>query len=397
MQPSIVERQDLEQTERLQSLGLLASSIVHDFNNLLTVILGHASLCSALVPPRSALAESLAQINTASERAAGLCSQILAYAGKGAIAAKPMELNHCVQETVELLRVSVGKTTRLTVDLEHGLPPVLVGHSQMQQVVMNLVLNAVEALEGRQGSVTVRTRFERFDQAAIAQLRPPVELTPGHYIVMEVVDTGRGMTPEILDRVFDPFFTTKSTGRGLGLSAVRGILKAHDAHLSVASEPGGGTTFRVLLKPCVAAFKWPAAVSSSSVTWRDSGRVLLVESDEDARATEAVMLEHLGFEVTRTRDGEEAILALERSPGAYRLVVSDCGSAGASASEAIARIRRRDGSIPMLLLCACGKPASPAERSPPRDVAFLHKPLSLDALARSLVPLLETQSVHRHA
>src|SRR6188768_1308711 len=234
------------ETQKLESLGVLAGGIAHDFNNLLTVILGNASI-SRLEPGISAEESTrLATIVTAAQRAADLCRQLLAYAGKGAFVIERLDLNRVAQETARLLELSVHTCT-LEYDLAPGLPAIEADTSQIRQVIMNLVLNAAEAIGSRPGRIQVTTAAVTLRDGDLHDALPAGTRLAGSFVRLEITDDGVGIPPDVRARIFDPFFTTKFTGRGLGLAAVLGIVRSHDGALTVRSQAGLGSTFCVYL------------------------------------------------------------------------------------------------------------------------------------------------------
>jgi PAS domain S-box-containing protein len=243
-----LERKMLE-AQRLESLGVLASGIAHDFNNLLTAILGNASLLLLDLPPATEVYHSARQIELVAQRAADLVGQIMAYAGRGRFVLQRLSLSELVGEMLVLLRASISKGVLLVPQLAADLPPVEIDAAQIRQVVMNLVVNASEALDERGGPITIITDLIELDaqQAAAASLTPG--LAPGPYVSLSVEDGGAGIDEATLTRIFDPFFTTKFTGRGLGLAAVLGIVRAHKGGLVAQSRLGQGSRFTVLLPP----------------------------------------------------------------------------------------------------------------------------------------------------
>src|SRR5258708_7374080 len=241
-----IERKLLE-AQKLESLGVLAGGIAHDFNNILTSVLANASLARRGTAAGSPVARSLEQIENAARRAADLCQQMLAYAGKGQIITDRVDLSELVRGTTSLLEVTISKNTRLDLRLADGLPPVLADITQLRQIVMNLVINAADALGGNPGLITVATRTSEAGADLLKSSLGHPDLPAGPYVELEVTDSGSGMSPETMARIFEPFFTTKFSGRGLGLSAVLGIVQSHCGALFVDSQPGVGSTFRLLL------------------------------------------------------------------------------------------------------------------------------------------------------
>jgi signal transduction histidine kinase len=224
--------EQLRETQKLESLGILAGGIAHDFNNLLVGIIGNASLAQELLSGLNPVRKLLGEVVRAGERAADLTQQMLAYAGKGRVVMEAADPNHLVSEMASLVRSSISKKVAIHFDLDPSIPAIKGDLGQIQQVLMNLIINGAEAIGDEDiGTVTVRTMFLRDEEC----------------ICIEVEDTGRGMDDATKARIFDPFFTTKFTGRGLGLAAVQGIVRRHDGSITVNSVPGHGTTFRVCL------------------------------------------------------------------------------------------------------------------------------------------------------
>ncbi|HTL97919.1 MAG TPA: MASE1 domain-containing protein [Holophagaceae bacterium] len=233
----------LRQTQRLESLGVLAGGIAHDYNNLLTALMGHLDLAQETLEPGHPGAAHLQAVTTLAERSGALTRQLLAYAGKGGAGREPLDLGALVREMTELLHSTLSRKAELALDLPEGLPRILGDAVQLEQVVMNLIMNASEALEDRTGAIRLSLGQARLDADGAAHRFPGFDLAPGPFVTLTVSDTGSGMGPEVLERIFDPFFTTKTLGRGLGLSAMRGILQAHGGAVEVRSAPNRGTSF----------------------------------------------------------------------------------------------------------------------------------------------------------
>ena len=240
--------QKMQETQKLESLGVLAGGIAHDFNNLLSVVLGNASLARLEAAETPANRARLESIITAANRAAELCRQLLAYAGKGSFSLTRLNLNDLITETTRLLELSISKQARLEFALAPGLSTIEADASQLRQIIMNLVINASDALgENHAGIIRLSTTVVTLPRPGAGDSGAVAELAPGAYVCMEITDTGCGMSPEVLARIFDPFFTTKFTGRGLGLAAVLGIVRTHQGALKVTSVAGQGSTFRIHL------------------------------------------------------------------------------------------------------------------------------------------------------
>ena len=235
------------ETQRLDSLGVLAGGIAHDFNNLLTGILGNAGLARLSCAEGSPLLAPLEQIEVIAVRAADLCKQMLAFAGKAPCVIELIDVNALLRETAELMRVRLSPRAELHFDLAEALPPVHADETQLRQIVINLLLNASEALDEQAGVIRLATGLRRL-QAATAAFFPAQQVADGDYVMLEVQDSGVGIAPELQARIFEPFYTTKFTGRGLGLAAVLGIVRGHRGAIQVASILGWGTTVRVFLR-----------------------------------------------------------------------------------------------------------------------------------------------------
>ncbi|MBI2950308.1 MAG: CHASE domain-containing protein [Verrucomicrobia bacterium] len=315
----------LQEAAKLESLGVMAGGVAHDFNNLLTGILCHASLAKLDLPADSPLQEGLTEIETASLRAAELCKQMLAYSGKGQLLVQALDLSAVVQDSLNLLRLSISKKVSLELSLASGLPPVEADATQIRQVIMNLVINASEAIGENTGAIRVSTSVMRASREYLAGTILSPEIPEGDYVFLEVVDTGCGMSAETISKIFDPFFTTKFTGRGLGLAAVLGIVRGHSGALQVTSQLGRGSAFRLLL-PVAAATALNRAPSEAEIhlcEWRGSGTVLVVDDEEPVRRVAAQSLRRLGFDPVLAKDGREALQIFQRDPDHFVAVLLD--------------------------------------------------------------------------
>jgi PAS domain S-box-containing protein len=261
--------QRLQNVQRLESLGVLAGGIAHDFNNLLAAILGYAELALQDLPSTSSARTDIAAVIKGAHDAAELTNQMLAYSGKGHFVIQPVDLNRAIRETYELLEASIAKTCLVRYHLANQLPTIDADDRQMRQVILNLLINAAEAIGTADGTITLITAREALSREALDGLMFGADLAPGLYVRLTVADTGAGMDEATLAHIFDPFFTTKFIGRGLGLAVVQGIVRGHRGALRVTSEPGEGTVFSI----------WFAASAASSTTTMtlDSDLVLATE------------------------------------------------------------------------------------------------------------------------
>jgi len=347
----ITERKRLEQklldAAKLESLGVMAGGIAHDFNNLLTGILGNASLLAEL--PDSADRQLAEDIMKAAERAADLTRQMLAYSGKGRFEVRAVDLSLEIVEILRLVRPMIDKNVEIHLHLAEALPSIEADPGQMQQMIMNLVINAAESMGGARGRVTITTGLVDVDELFIAQTLSGSELTPGKHVSLEIQDTGCGMSEETKAKIFDPFFTTKFTGRGLGLAAVSGIVRGHKGALRVYSSPGQGTTFRVFLPTAEGKQVSAAAAPAEAANQKGVGTILLVDDEEIVRRVGCTSLERLGFEVLLALNGAEAVEVFQSTEKQIVLVILDVTMPVMGGAEALAHLQRIRPEIPVIM------------------------------------------------
>ncbi len=382
-----IERR-MTEVQRLESLGVLAGGIAHDFNNILMAILGNADLAMQELPSGSSGRQHLMEIETASRRAAELCRQMLAYAGRGRFVVETFDLNRLIEEMVHLLKTTISKRVLLSLHLEPGLPFIRGDPSQLRQVVMNLVINAAEAIGDRSGTISITTGAATFDRAYLAAIGFERDLPEGLYITLEVADTGCGMDSKTLSRIFEPFFTTKFSGRGLGLSAVMGIVRGHRGAVKVYSEPGRGSLFKVLLPAVTEPTPDGPPLASPAEEWRGEGTILLVDDEESVRALCARMLERIGFEVLTAVDGIEAVELYRLNRDRIRCVILDLTMPQLNGEETFRRIRQIHPEARVIL--ASGYSASELEErlAVKGFAAFLQKPYTTVDLVGQLRTVL---------
>jgi PAS domain S-box-containing protein len=338
----------LRQAQRLDSLGLMAGGIAHDFNNLLTAVLGNLNLARLGVPEGSRPAEHLHRAEEAVQQAANLTRQLLAYSGKGRLTVGPIDLNAMVSQMRELLEVGLAKDIALETRLSAEAPFIEGDSTQVQQVLLNLITNAAEAIGSKSGRIQVSTGLAQVGAGSALRLPDGNPLAPGQYAVLEVADTGAGMPPETLAHIFDPFFTTKTTGRGLGLAALLGIMRGHRGGLQIESEPGKGTTFRLYFprrtsvpsSPELAAFPPPLELS---------GEVLIADDEPGVLEAGQALLEAMGFTVLTAEDGEAAVARFLEHLDRLRLVILDQTMPRMSGADAFRAIRRLRPGLPVIL------------------------------------------------
>ena len=383
------ERLEMERrllhTQKLESLGVLAGGIAHDFNNLLMVILGYADLSLLEVSPVSPVRPKIQEIIKASHRAADLCRQMLAYSGKGNFVIEHMYLNEVIEEMTHMLKTTISKKVLLNLNLEKMTPPIEGDPAQIRQVIMNLVLNASEAIGNKSGVVTVSTGARYCDADYLRETFDANSLSAGLFVSVEVSDTGCGMDKETQLRIFEPFFTTKFTGRGLGMSAVLGIMRGHKGALKVYSEPGRGSTFRLLFPASAEAgeaFTGEGVASGSE--WRGSGTVLLVDDEETVLAVGRSMLEALGFSVITAWDGREAVEVYRLHRRKIAFVVMDLTMPHMNGEEAFRKLRRIEPDVKVFISSGYSEWEISARFAEKSLAGFIQKPYQLTELRNVL-------------
>ena len=379
-----IEAKVLE-VQKLESLGVLAGGIAHDFNNLLVAIMGNAGLALLDLPEDSPARASIQDIETASRRAGELARQMLAYSGRSRFQIEPIELSELVRELLTLLQVSIGKGVILRLSLPDQPVVVDADAAQLRQVVMNLVINAADAIGDRSGTVTIRVHHLEATADYLADVHPEAGLEPGHYAALEVADTGTGMTAETQARIFDPFFTTKFTGRGLGLAAVMGIVRGHRGALRVYSEVGRGSTFRIVL-PLSAASPRPS--HGPERPWRGEGRVIVVDDDPMVRNVARRLLESFGLTVQAVEGGPEALELVGADPPAVDAVLLDMTMPEMNGSEVFEQLRRIRPDLPVVLMSGYHEDELSSELSAGIS-GFVQKPFTPADLARRMRFALE--------
>ncbi len=367
----LVERKLLE-AQKLESLGLLAGGVAHDFNNLLTVIQGNAGIIRDLGPDAAATSDCLRNIEETCQRASDLVRQMLAYTGRGRVHVEVASLNQVVQDITQLLAVSIPKSVELRFELATDAPLVEADVAQLQQVVMNLVTNAAEAVGEQLGVISLRTGMARLDERSAARLHASEPCPPGRYAYLEVEDTGCGMDAETLARIFDPFFTTKFTGRGLGLAAMQGIVRGHGGGVEVRSSPGAGTLFRVYLPalPEGTPLPGPLPPPGLEAPCLGEGLVLVVDDEPGIRDLARHALERAGFRTLAASEGQQAVELFRRQPEEIRLVLLDLTMPRMGGEAALREMRALRPDLPVILWSGYGQREDPGDPSVP----FLRKP-----------------------
>lgn len=389
-----LERQ-LQHAQKLESLGVLAGGIAHDFNNILAVIIGHCGL--AVCHPEKA-ADHIQPIQTAAERAAGLCRQMLAYAGKAPAVVTRIDMKMLVAEMIRMLKATIPQNAVITPEYRADIPFIEADDSQIRQVVMNLIINAAEAIGEAHGEIRVsltnsEIREGDSDKDHLGNIIPP-EI----YLCLEVTDNGCGMDDETMFRIFEPFYTTKFTGRGLGMSATLGIITAHNGALQLLSLQGQGTTFKVYLPvhkdvPAISV----AEQEGSAAQWQGSGTILLVEDEEQIKPIAVTFLEMLGFTVIEAANGREALALYQKNAAAITMVVTDMGMPVMDGYELVRELKNLNPTLPIIISSGFGD-AEVASRIASTDIAgIISKPYNFDQLRELMKSVADADGRRRLA
>ena len=378
----------VQHAQRFESLGILAGGLAHDFNNLLTIILGNARIVLLDLPPGSPAVEKLGEIEAATSRAAELTNQMLAYSGKGRFNLQTVNLSRVAEEIVNLLRTAIPKTTAVQFNLQSDLPAIEADPAQIRQVVMNLITNAAEAIGDGGGAIQLSTAVVDADRAYLSGTYFDDRLPAGRYVYLEVSDTGCGMRPETQAKIFDPFFTTKFTGRGLGLAAAIGIVRAHRGALQVSSQPGLGSTFRLLF-PGTDKTEEVRAVEPADVRVEQChGTILVVDDESGMRNLARAILENAGFTVLTACDGGDAIQVFRRHAGEVVAILLDLTMPVMNGEEAAAELGRIRAGVPIVLSSGYSEREAAGSFAGKGLAGFLKKPYEpadlIAALQRAL-------------
>ncbi len=379
----------VQEAQKLESLGVLAGGIAHDFNNLLVGVLGNAELAMAKLAPTTPAREYLLDIEASAERAADLANQLLAYSGKGKFVVEPIDLSDLVDEIAHLVEVAVSKKAVVKYELERGLPALECDATQVRQVVLNLITNASEAIDEGVGVISITTGKMECDATYLADTFFAEGLREGTYVFVEVADTGSGMDEETQQKIFDPFFTTKFTGRGLGLAAALGIVRGHDGAIKVCSEPGRGTTIKVLFPASERAVPKPQVPEAGEATWQGEGTVLLVDDEELVRSVGSRMLTLMGFDVITALDGVEALEIYRKRTDDITLVLLDLAMPRMGGEETFSELRRVNEDVKVILSSGYNEQDSTSKFAGKGLAGFIQKPYRLDSLRQKIREVLD--------
>jgi NO-binding membrane sensor protein with MHYT domain len=373
------------ESQKLEAIGQLAGGIAHDFNNLLTAIIGHAAFVLEALPAGSAVRDDVREIDRAAHRAAELTQQLLAFSRRQMLCPAPLDLNRVSTDTMRMLQRIIGERIAVTLALEPTLGATRGDRAQIEQVIVNLVVNARDAMP-HGGRLIIETDNVDLQPLDVGQ---HLDAEPGAYVMLAITDTGTGMTPEIQARIFDPFFTTKEVGRGtgLGLSTVYGIVKQSGGSISVYSEPGHGSTFKVYL-PRVGDVEPEVASESARDITRGTETILIVEDDTAVRALAVRTLRARGYTVLEARDGAEALRLVNERPGSLDLLITNVVLPSLTGPELARQLRQQQDRLRVLFMSGFPGVAVLGNGELAEGSAFLSKVFTPEVLAQKVRELL---------
>lgn len=377
-------------SQKMDSLGVLAGGIAHDFNNMLAVILGNAELCLNAAEEGSQSREHLRDVIAASEQAAKLCSEMLAYAGKEQTIRVAVDLSKMVEHNAELLRSSISRKIDLKCDLPEGLPKVFGDEVQLMQIVMNFITNAAEAIGDNEGTIYLSTKCGKFNQKELASPYSDTTPPPGEYVVLEIRDTGCGMNRETAARIFEPFFTTKFTGRGLGLSAVHGIVNSHGAALTLDSKPGKGSRFRVF---CPVLAQELAVVKEEKAPQEPvtgTGTALIIDDEEALLTLASTIFKRMGFDTITAGDGVDGLQKFKKNMDKISVVFLDIMMPRMDGAETYGHIRHFRADVPVIICSGYSEADISSRFIDDEKLHFVQKPYTLERVAAKVAEALRS-------
>ena len=383
----LLERQ-FQESQKLESLGTLAGGIAHDFNNILAIIMGY---CGLTKMDYDTAEKNLPHIENAVERAAALCRQMLAYAGKAELAISQVNMRMVVDEMVTMLKATLPQNAEINLDVPTEIPSINGDAGQIRQIIMNLVINASEAVGKEQGKIRVSLATTTVIAGQSDRDYKGKLFSPGEYVCLEVTDNGCGMNEETKRRIFEPFYTTKFTGRGLGMSAVLGIINSHDGALQFQSQLGQGSTFRVYLpvQKRVSVRDENIRVAVPATPWRGSGTILLVEDEDRVRLVAKALLENIGFTVLEAVNGKEALELYQRNATDIALVMTDMGMPVMDVYELFSDLKKLNPALPIIISSGYGDAEVSSRIGIDNIAGLVSKPYGTDQLREVLNKALE--------
>lgn len=385
LQAEMRERQRTEEAmrhaQKLEHLGVLAGGIAHDFNNMLSAMMAESSLALLKTAVAAPAYPHIENTILAAERATSLTRQLLAYAGKEHFERVSLDLNVVLQDNLSLLKATIPKNVNLQSDLAPNLAPIMADAGQIQQLIMNLIINAAEAYDGQEGTVLVQTSLCPVNSAQNTKANDKNDSLIGRRLCLSVTDQGKGMDEATMTAIFDPFFSTKTSGRGLGLAAVQGIVHEHQGTIEVSSQPDQGTTFKVSFPIIEPDETLPPA---SPAPPDQFGTILLVDDEPTIRAALTEILELSGFVVLVAENGREALTLFEQQQADIALIILDMAMPVMMGHEALGLIRQKQPTMPVILLSGYGEQEAIADQQLMAWTKFLRKPFSSEKLIATI-------------
>lgn len=372
--------QQIQQSQRMESLGILAGGIAHDFNNLLTSILGHADLAIREVSPESQISNHISEVLNGAHRAAELTNQMLAFSGKGRFVVEPLNVTEVVEAMSRLLLASISKKCTLLIRSEPNLPAIECDASQLRQIIINLVINGSEAIGDQNGTIVISTGVRRYDRGELADAYLDKNLPEGNYVTLTVSDSGCGMTPDTIEKIFDPFYTTKFTGRGLGLAAVLGIVRGHHGAIIVKSEMGKGSSFSILFPVSALPAKTMRQDITSGGEWRANGTVLIIDDEESVRELAGWMMRKIGLKTIAAANGREGLDQFQREGDRISLVLLDMTMPEMNGEETVRELRRIRPDVKVVLTSGYNEQTATSQFSDAKFDGFIQKPYSYESM-----------------
>ena len=373
-----------QQTQKLESLGVLSGGIAHDFNNILAIIMGYCALIRADYNDAEAY---IPVVEKAAERAAELCRQMLTYAGKAQYAPTQVNMWLLVDEMVNMLRATVNQNASINfLTLSSDILIIEADASQLRQVVMNLIINAAESIGDLQGEVNVSLTNKSIMEGQSDKDHLGILIPVGQYLCLNITDNGCGMTDETKQRISEPFYTTKFSGRGLGMSAVLGIITAHSGALQLSSKPNNGSTFTVYLPvPLYASAGAPLQQQLTPlVPWQESGTILLVEDEEQVRTTVQLLLKKLGFNIVTASNGKEALEMYQKNEAKITVVITDIGMPVMDGYELFGALKKICPGLPIIISSGFGEVAVTSRIAREKIAGFINKPYKIGDIQNTL-------------
>ena len=379
-----MEKQIL-QTQKLESLGVLAGGIAHDFNKILMAVLGYTELARMEISSASPAYGNLREIEAASKKASRLCSQMLAYTGCASYNLEKVNINKLINEMIHLVKTLITKKAVLNLSLEENISAIDADPSQISQVIMNLIINSSDAIGESNGVISISTGSSFFDVDYLSKTTTYENPEPGKYVYFEISDTGCGISSGEVERVFEPFYTTKFTGRGLGLAAVQGIVRSHKGSIKVYSEEGKGTNFKVMFPEADNGKKISEPdENGEKSSWKGSGTVLFVDDEDTLRFLGSDMLKKLGYNVVTAIDGSDAVRKYRELKSEIDFVILDLTMPNMDGSQALSEIRNINNDVDVIVASGYSYNDIVARFSGKNISGIIQKPYSMDKIREIL-------------